>query len=103
RRAARVMAEAVDGLPTVGHPAEDLVEVPAVDPVRVQLDLRGLAAPVGDAQREGALPRQPRRNPEVRLVDHPLLDGPVRAVRRLTCGYDGGQGGGLVGAARVRK
>src|SRR5439155_20674918 len=46
RLAGRRRLEAVDGLPLVRRAAEDLVELAAVDPVVVDLELRQVAGPV---------------------------------------------------------
>ena len=81
RHAGRRRALPVDALPVVRVAAEHVVPVVAAPvvvlaPVRVDLELRDVAAPVGDAELAVAGPAA-----EVRLDARPLLDRPVRAVR----------------------
>ena len=79
---------AVDGTSEVGQPAEDVVEPAAPRPVGVSLEDGERAGPVREVDGPGALIPPPGREAEVRDRATPLLDCPVRAVRRLAGGDD---------------
>src|SRR5438874_3221792 len=92
-------AEAVDGLPLVRHPAEEALEAAGVDPVRPDLELRGLTGPVRDLEPVRAQLREPRREAEVRQGLRPALRRPVGPVGRLARGDDVRQSRAVVGSA----
>src|SRR5437868_14025273 len=92
-------AEAVDGLPLIGDPAEQAFEAAAVDPVRAHLELRRLAGPVRDLEPVRTELRQPRGEAEVGKRLRPALRRPVRPVGGLAGSNDVRQRRAVVGAA----
>jgi hypothetical protein len=95
--------EPVHRLVAVRQPPEDVVVPAAVRPVGPRVDPRDAARPVRDPQLVRTMPRLERRQPAVRLGALPLLERPVRAVRRRARGHEEGKGGSAVRTAHAAK
>ena len=89
-------AEAVHGLAEVAEPAEEALPGAAVGPVRVDLELRQVPAPVREVELVRGLLRLPRIEAEQRQATLPRLQRPVGAVGRLAGGDEVRQLGAVV-------
>ena len=103
RRPVAVGVKAVDGTASVREPAEEVVEAPAVDPVRPDLEPGDRPRPVREVELERPLDRKPGREAEVGQPHPPGLDGPVRAVRSAAGLDDEAERRPVVGTAAVRE